>query len=103
MLAEREKAGDKNSYNDILTLMMKARKGGSSEEIESDAPQEDGFKFTDAKKCYMTDKMISKTLMQFFIDGYDTTGAQVAICLYFLAVHQDLQVYFTTPTSLEYV
>ncbi len=96
MLAQREKAGDKDSYNDILALMMKAREvGSSSEELKDDAPQEDGFKFTDVKKCYMTDKMISKTLMQFFLDGYDTTGAQVAICLYFLAVYQDLQVCFT--------
>ncbi len=93
MLAQREKAGDKERYNDILALMMKAREPGlSSEELKGDAPQEDGFKFTNVKKCYMTDKMISKTLMQFFVDGYDTVGAQVGICMYFLAVHQDLQV-----------
>ena len=54
--------------------MMKVRdSGGASTDLKSDAPNEDGFNHLMAgKKCNMTNKMIAKTLMQFFIDGYDT-------------------------------
>ena len=96
MLADREKTGDKDRYNDILSLMMKARDevhSGKAGEVGDDIGEgEDGFKFANAKKCYMTDQMVAKTLMQFFIDGYDTTGTQIAINFYYLAVHQDVQV-----------
>ena len=90
MLKEREKSKDKDKYNDILALMMKVR---DSEEMAIMAEDEDNSKaFAGAKKCYMTDKMISRTLMQFFADGYDTTGSQIAVTLYYLAIHQEMQV-----------
>ncbi len=74
--------------------MMKVRdSGGASTDLKSDAPNEDGFNhLTAGKKCNMTNKMIAKTLMQFFIDGYDTTGSQISMVLYYLAAYPELQV-----------
>jgi len=35
--------------------------------------------------------MVSKTLLQFFLDGYDTLGAVISMTLYFLTIHPQVQ------------
>jgi len=35
--------------------------------------------------------MVAKTLMQFFLDGYDTLGTSISLAFYFLATHPDVQ------------
>jgi len=35
--------------------------------------------------------MVSKTLMQFFQDGYDTLGSQLSMAFYFLTVNPEIQ------------
>lgn len=39
----------------------------------------------------MTNDMISKTLLQFFMDGYDTVGSATTAALYFLACNSEAQ------------
>ena len=39
----------------------------------------------------MSDEVIAKTIMQFFLDGYDTVASLICIALYFLAVNPDVQ------------
>jgi len=36
--------------------------------------------------------MIEKTVMQFFLDGYDTTANFISAVIYFIGIHQDVQV-----------
>ncbi len=75
--------------------MMKVRdSNGASTDLKADAPNENGFNHvaTGSRKCNMTNKMIAKTLMQFFIDGYDTTGSQISMALYYLATQPEAQV-----------
>jgi len=44
----------------------------------------------DAAK-YLTDNMVAKTLMQFFVDGYDTLGSGISMAFYFLTINPDVQ------------
>ena len=45
----------------------------------------------DGGKVLMDDKMISRTLMQFFLDGYDPLSTVVTQCFYNLAVNPEVQ------------
>lgn len=42
-------------------------------------------------KILMDDKMISRTLMQFFLDGYDTLSSVLTHCFYNLAINPEAQ------------
>ena len=75
-IAKRALEEEKFKRQDFLDIMLQARKKkGNGDE--------------------MTDDMIARTSMQFFLDGYDTVSAQLAMALYFLALNPDAQVSFT--------
>nr|AIL94146.1 cytochrome P450 CYP3024A3 [Tigriopus japonicus] len=76
-----------NSYpSDVLGLMMKIRDGKLIPEVDDDK----GSKQAMAAKC-MDNDMICRTLMQFFMDGYDTVSAMTTMCFFFVAHHPEVQ------------
>jgi len=40
---------------------------------------------------YLGDDMVSRTMIQFFLDGYDTLGSSLSMAFYFLTVNPDVQ------------
>ncbi len=56
--------------------------------------EEDGGEKKNKNK-YLDDSVLAKTLMQFFLDGYDTIGSLIGVSLYYLAMHQDVQAHDT--------
>ena len=38
-----------------------------------------------------TSKMIANTLLQFFLDGYDTLGSVLTMAIYYLTINPDVQ------------
>ncbi|TRY76240.1 hypothetical protein TCAL_09228 [Tigriopus californicus] len=76
-----------NAYPpDVLGLMMKIRDG----KLIPEDDDEKGSKQTMAAKC-MDNDMICRTLMQFFMDGYDTVSAMTTMCFYYVAHHPEVQ------------
>ena len=84
ILKERQDINE--NHNDILDLMIKIR----NKTLKTDHDEEE-FGLRDAKKNYLDDETIAKTMMQFFMDGYDTMAGAITLCLYFLACNQDVQ------------
>ena len=87
VLKERKLKGAANQkHNDVLDMMIRIQ--NDTLKTEEDA-NEYGLK--DAKKCDLNDVMISKTMMQFFVDGYDSVSGALVLSLYFLACNPDVQ------------
>ena len=68
ILNERERKQEQK--NDILGLIMKARANDTNN--------------------LLTNEAIARNLMQFFIDGYDTTSSMMSLCLFHLATNPDI-------------
>lgn len=76
-----------NSYpNDVLGLMMKIR----DQKLDPEENDLQGQRQALAAKL-MTDTMISRTLVQFFLDGYDTVRSLLSIVFYLVATHPEVQ------------
>lgn len=78
--------GSTSYPNDVLGLMMKIR----DQKLDPDNDDSKGQKQALAAK-FMTDTMINRTLMQFFLDGYDTVSALLSMVFYFVAIDPEVQ------------
>ena len=73
-------------HNDILGLMLKASRDDKKVNLDDNE-----FGIKGAKKNYMTDEMIARTTLQFFIDGYETVGSNNTLMLCYLAIYPHIQ------------
>ena len=83
VLDQRKKDGTSERYNDVLAVMSRVRKGhkfdGEGETNGKDYPQ-------------MSEDIISKTVMQFYFDGYETTNNVILPLIFLLALNPNVQV-----------
>nr|APH81385.1 cytochrome P450 CYP3024A3 [Tigriopus kingsejongensis] len=78
--------------NDVLGLMMKIRDQNLTAEEAGQEHSEDDYATKKAMASQlMTNDMINRTLMQFFMDGYDTVSAVTTMSLYYLATNPEVQ------------
>ena len=84
VLDQRKKDGTCDKYNDVLAVMSRVRKGhnldGDSDHINS----------SDLSKT--SEDIISKTVMQFYFDGYETTTSLILPLLFILSLNPNEQV-----------
>ena len=82
---EQRKNNKDQVHNDMLGMMLKA-----SKEVKTDLDDNE-FGIKGAKKNYMTEEMVARTTLQFFIDGYETVGSNNTLMLAYLAIYPHVQ------------
>jgi cytochrome P450 len=83
----RQRDAMTNPPNDVLGLMMKVRDSKTSD--LADASDAAGSKR--AAGNLMTNHVIERTLMQFFMDGFDSVAAVASATVYFVAANPEIQ------------
>ena len=83
VLDQRKKDGTYKKYNDVLAVMSRVRSGHKYDE--------DGDP-NSIKYSHMSDDIISKTVMQFYFDGYETTTSLILPLLFILSLNPNAQV-----------
>lgn len=74
-----------NPPQDVLGLMICCK----DDKLVAD---DDEFGLGKSKKnVYMTDRVIARTIMQFFFDGYDTVASSFTLLFYYLAINPHIQ------------
>ena len=83
-LMKKRRREDKEK-EDFLGLFLRSQhlKRNEKDDVESGV--------RGAKTKPLSDSMIASTLMQFFMDGFETVASNVALGFYYLAVNEDIQ------------
>ena len=82
ILDQRKKDGTSENYNDVLAVMSRVRSGQKF----------DGGGDPKSINPQMSEEIISKTVMQFYFDGYETTTQLILPLLFILSLNPDAQV-----------
>ena len=83
VLEQRKKDGTFEKYNDVLAVMSRVRSGHKFDKDED--PK--GIHYPQ-----MSEDIISKTVMQFYFDGYETTTNLILPLLFILSLNPKAQV-----------
>ena len=83
VLDQRKKDGTSEHYNDVLAVMSRVRSGQNFDEA-GDLKGMDSSQFGE--------DIISKTVMQFYFDGYETTTNLLLSLLFLLSLNPNAQV-----------
>ena len=87
ILRDRQSGIDLQKHNDVLDLMIKIK----NRTLKADDETTKEFGLSSNVEANLDDEVIAKTMMQFFLDGYDTVAGAIVLCLYFLACNEDIQ------------
>ena len=80
ILDQRRKDGTIEHYNDALAVMSKVKSGKQFQDAEEFAGTQ------------IDEDIISKTIMQFYFDGYDTSTNLMLPIIFLLSLNPDAQV-----------
>ena len=83
ILEQRKKDGTYERYNDVLAIMSRVKSGHKFDDTEDTKI---------ANHAQVDEDMISKTIMQFYFDGYDTTKNLILPIIYLLSINPNAQV-----------
>ena len=83
ILDQRKKDGTFEHYNDVLAVMSRVRSGQKFDEAGD-------LKIMNHSQ--MSEDIISKTVMQFYFDGYETTKNLILPLLFLLSLNPNTQV-----------
>ena len=85
LLRDRQSKSKDSNSRDVLAMMIKLSQS-AEESIDTEG---NDFGLKNVKKSKLTNEVIARTMLQFFIDGYETVATALVLCLYQLACNQD--------------
>ena len=91
ILDQRKKDGTSECYNDVLAIMSRVRSGQKIDDaVDSNI----------VSQTQINKDIISKTIMQFYFDGYDTTKNLILPIIYLLSLNPQAQVIETIMSEI---